>query len=260
MLINIAIASLMMLFITVLYVAGLSDVMFWIKAHAPTWRQWQALARVRKIGGVALLMFCLSIVEAFARAAACLLVRVFNKVVFAPYFSAVTLLVFSVAPGWAGGDFDGVLNAVYMIEKQAVRLVNGMAESTAAPGSAAKITTRAVGQPVFGDLDGDQQEDAVLFIVRESGGSGTFYYVAAAVVKNSHWQGTNAVFLGDRIVPHRIHIRNGIIIVSYAGRRMNQSFAAPATTEKTMCLTLSDRSLEVPASSEGCAKDMVPGK
>lgn len=175
------------------------------------------------------------------------------------YFAAAVLLFF-VQPGWAGTDFDCALNAVYIIEKQAVRLVNGMAESTAAPGSAAKITTRVVGQPVFGDLDGNQQEDAALFIVRESGGSGAFFYVAAAVVKNGHWQGTNAVFLGDRIIPRAIRIRNGILIVSYTDRGMNQSFAAPATTEETICLTLSDRSLEVLASSEGCAKDMAPGK
>lgn len=74
MLINIAISSLMMLFTTGLHVAGLSLVMVWIKAQAPNWRHRHAFARARKIGGVALLMFCLSIVEASAWAVVYLLV------------------------------------------------------------------------------------------------------------------------------------------------------------------------------------------
>lgn len=60
---------------------------------------------------------------------------------------------------------DGVLNVTYIIEKQEVRLIGGRAEVQGTPGSAIKITTAVFGEPVFGDLDGDSQDDdATVFI------------------------------------------------------------------------------------------------
>jgi hypothetical protein len=45
-----------------------------------------------------------------------------------------------------------------------------------------------------------------LLITHDPGGSGTFYYVAAAINVNKRYQGTNAVLLGDRIAPMDIGI------------------------------------------------------
>jgi hypothetical protein len=68
---------------------------------------------------------------------------------------------------------------------------------------------------VFGDLNEDGNEDAALFLVHQPGGSGTFYYIAAALNANGGFRGTNAVLLGDRIAPQTIEIRDGVVNRSY---------------------------------------------
>ncbi|MFA6365545.1 MAG: hypothetical protein WCW78_04075, partial [Candidatus Paceibacterota bacterium] len=109
------------------------------------------------------------------------------------------------------------LNATYVIEGQSVTLVNGKAEVDIAPGSVTKIVTTVFGGPVRGDLNGDGKEDMALMLVQNPGGSGTFYYVAAAI-NNDGVKGTNAILLGDRIAPQNISIKNGQIMANYADR------------------------------------------
>jgi hypothetical protein len=117
------------------------------------------------------------------------------------------------------------LNATYVIENQSVTLVNGKTESSAAPGSATKITTTIFGQPVSGDLNGDGKADAAVIIVQNPGGSGTFYYAAAAIDTGHGTKGTNAILLGDRIAPQNIQVTNGEIIANYADRNPGEPFA-----------------------------------
>jgi len=150
-------------------------------------------------------------------------------------------------PAYAGPpdrNLDGVLNATYFIEKQEVRLIGGRSEVQAAPGSAAKITTAVFGQPVCGDLNGDGRDDAALILVYDPGGSGTFYFVAAAIAQNGGYQGTNAVLLGDRILPRTIQVQNGMIVADYLDRRTDKPMAATPSIVKTMYLTLKAGRLE----------------
>ncbi|UCG04766.1 MAG: hypothetical protein JSV83_12625 [Desulfobacterales bacterium] len=155
------------------------------------------------------------------------------------------LLVFPVHADPSEGALGGVLNATYLIEKQAVPLVNGRAEFQAAPGSAIKVSTEVFGKPTYGDLNHDGRDDAALFLVHDPGGSGTFYYVAAAIATNDSYRGTNAVLLGDRIFPRTIHIRNGVIVVEFDDRNPDQPMAAAPSIGKTKYLTLKEGHLEV---------------
>lgn len=133
------------------------------------------------------------------------------------------------------------LNTTYTFEgQQAVRLVNGKEEAELAPGSAEKMITKVFGEPVSGDLNGDGKADAALFLVQTTGGTGTFYYVAAAINKGGATgnaaQGTNAVFLGDRITPGNIEIKDGQIIASYADRKLGEPVAATPSVSMTKYL------------------------
>jgi hypothetical protein len=47
------------------------------------------------------------------------------------------------------------LDATYLIQGVAVRLMDGRCEFPAAPGSATMIRTSVFGKPVYGDIDGD---------------------------------------------------------------------------------------------------------
>ena len=117
------------------------------------------------------------------------------------------------------------LNATYTIDEQPVKLTEGKSEVEAEPGSAIKIITAIFGEPVIGDLNGDGKDDAAMFIVENPGGTGTFYYAAAALNTPAGAQGTNAIFLGDRIAPQNIEIKDGQIIANYADRKQDEPMA-----------------------------------
>ena len=111
------------------------------------------------------------------------------------------------------------LNTTYNIDGKFITLVNGVSEMDIASGSVEKMTTTVFGEPVRGDINADGQSDAALMLVQNSGGSGTFYYVAAAINGGDRAIGTNAIFLGDRIAPQNISIASGTILVNYADRK-----------------------------------------
>ena len=138
----------------------------------------------------------------------------------------------SAGPGFGPGD------ATYRIEGHEVHLTDGLAEVQAAPGSATKVRTAVFGEPAHGDLNGDGVDDAALFLVHEPGGSGTFFYVAAALRLNGGYRGTDAVLLGDRVAPQTITVRNGVALANYADRRPDEPMAAAPTVAFTKYLVL----------------------
>jgi len=132
------------------------------------------------------------------------------------------------------------LNATYTIEGTTIQLVHGRAEQPAAPGSATKVTTIIFGEPVTGDLDGDSLPDAALLLLHAPGGSGAFYYAAALLGAQGSSRGTNAVWLGDRVSPQTIEIKNGVLAASYADRLEGESMSTPPHIGKTTYMTLQD--------------------
>lgn len=118
------------------------------------------------------------------------------------------------------------LNATYTIDGEPLTLIDGVSEVEAAPGSAIKATTKIFGVPTRGDLDGDGREDAALTLIDSPGGTGTFFYVVAALNKPEGAKGTNAIFLGDRIAPQTLEIRNGLAIINYADRKPDEPMTA----------------------------------
>lgn len=133
--------------------------------------------------------------------------------------------------------------ACYVIEKQKVCLSKGRFEVVAAPESASKIKTMIFGEPVYGDLYGNGHNDAAIFLVQNSGGSGNFYYVAAAINKNGAFTGTNAVFLGDRIAPQHIEIRHGLIIANYAERKTDKPMTTSPFIGVSRCFAVKGNAL-----------------
>jgi hypothetical protein len=130
------------------------------------------------------------------------------------------------------------LNAAYVVDGQALRLRAGRHEVQAARSSAAMRTTRIFGKPAFGDLDDDGRPDAVLLLVQHSGGSGSFFYVAAALNRSDGYHGTNAVLLGDRIAPQGIAVRHGVVMANFANRRADEPMTAAPSIAKTTYLTV----------------------
>lgn len=117
-------------------------------------------------------------------------------------------------------------NATYIINDAPVTLVNGQAEVATVSQSSSKTITKYFGNEAVGDLNGDGQADVVFILTQNSGGSGTFYYVVAALKTANGYQGINAVILGDRISPQTTEIKNGEVVVNYADRKPSEPFSA----------------------------------
>jgi hypothetical protein len=117
-------------------------------------------------------------------------------------------------------------NASYSVESKTVPLIAGEASLEIVPGSASKAITQIFGAPTTGDLNGDGKIDAAVMLTQNSGGSGTFYYVAAAINTGKATQGTNAILLGDRIAPQTLEVRGGQIIANYADRKPGEPMSA----------------------------------
>jgi hypothetical protein len=81
--------------------------------------------------------------------------------------------------------------------------------------------------PVAGDLDGDGDEDAIVIIATEQGGSGTFYFVAVAEFDGGGYTGSAGVLLGDRIAPQRVTFADGVVTVDYSERRRGEPMSTP---------------------------------
>jgi hypothetical protein len=121
------------------------------------------------------------------------------------------------------------LNASYPFEggDTIVQLVNGRAQTPVAPGSGAVVQTAIWGEPNIADFSGDGRDDAALILIQDSGGSGTFYYLAVAIREGDGFRGVDSVFLGDRIDPQRIDISGNRITVRYLDRKTGSAMSVP---------------------------------
>jgi len=139
-------------------------------------------------------------------------------------------------------------DAEYVIDGQHIKLTNGEAESEAAPGSASKIVTKYFGNDLKTDLNGDGREDIVFLLTQNPGGSGTFYYVVAALNTERGYVGSDGYLLGDRIAPQTINVspnpnQKGVIVANYADREVGQPMTASPTIGKSAYLKLDTTSM-----------------
>lgn len=115
-------------------------------------------------------------------------------------------------------------NTAYIIEGQKIQLKNGLAEVAAS--GAGQTAYQYFGNEVSGDFNGDGTADKAFLLSVNTGGSGTFYYIVAALKTEQGFIGTNAVFLGDRIAPQTSEFKDGKIIVNFAERKSGELMSA----------------------------------
>lgn len=118
-----------------------------------------------------------------------------------------------------------VLNLTFVIDGEEYKLENGLAAKVATPESSFAMTLRVFGEPVYGDLDKDGDEDAALWLQHEPGGSGTFYYGALAMKDGAGYKATDTLFLGDRIAPQTLNIMEGRAVYNFAERRADEAYS-----------------------------------
>ena len=141
--------------------------------------------------------------------------------------------------GKSAGE-DSYKDLTYMIEGKPVQLRDGYAEENppvgGALGSASKTITRYFGNEAVGDIDGDGVADVAFLLTQEGGGSGTFFYAAAALRKGDGYLSVDATIVGDRVAPQTTEIRDGLVIVNYAERKAGEPMTARPSMGKSLYL------------------------
>lgn len=130
-----------------------------------------------------------------------------------------------------------------VLDGQSVTLANGYAETMVGNDSSVKMVTRYFGNEARGDLNADGKDDVAYLVTQDGGGTGTFYYIVVAVGSDMGYHGTNAIFLGDRIAPQSTEIREGKVLVNFADRKPEESFATLPSVGVSLSFLLRDGSL-----------------
>ncbi|MDX9864210.1 MAG: META domain-containing protein [Anaerolineaceae bacterium] len=113
-------------------------------------------------------------------------------------------------------DLNKLENTTYQgIYEEAVPLTDGVYEGEpVTEGSALRPLVTLIPEIVaFGDLNGDGVEDAVVVLTENSGGSGSFVYLAAVVNDMGVLKNIATLLLGDRVFPSQITIADQQIVV-----------------------------------------------
>lgn len=146
------------------------------------------------------------------------------------------------------GEKINYTDATYTINGEKVTLKDGFSE-VIVPSSATKKITRYFGNEVKHDLNDDGLEDIVFLLTQETGGSGTFFYVVAALNTSNGYIGSDALFLGDRIAPQTTHMdegsgRQNVIVVNYVVRLPGEPFTVRPSLGKSMWIKLDPSTMQ----------------
>ncbi len=160
-------------------------------------------------------------------------------------FYAFNAYIYNEKQAPAASDYK---DAAYRIENESVQLKDGIAEVEAAPGSASMIVTRYFGNDYETDLNDDGRVDTVFLVTQETGGSGVFYYVVAALNTERGYIGSDGYLLGDRIAPQTIEaspnpVHKNVIVANYADLDSGEAMTDEPSVGKSAYLKLDPASM-----------------
>ena len=146
--------------------------------------------------------------------------------------TAIAILLILIGITWIGEkpserSVANLHDDTYTISGMKFTLKHGYSE-VGDIGIAAKTITRYYGKDAIGDVNNDGRADLVFLITQEFGGSDKFFYLVARLDLPSGRVGTQALYLGELIVPQKISIDSrGIVLVNYLDRKEGESFTDP---------------------------------
>lgn len=155
-------------------------------------------------------------------------------------FYALNSYIYNEKQADTAADFR---DAEYRIDGTPVQLEGGVAETEAAPGSASKIITLYFGNEYMTDLDNDGRQDIVFLLTQETGGSGLYYYVVAALNTERGYIGSDGYLLGDRIAPQSIGTspnprHKDVVVANYVDRAEGEPMTEQPSVGKSAYLKL----------------------
>jgi len=126
---------------------------------------------------------------------------------------------------------DALKNATYQgIYNEPVTLADGKFKGEPfVEGGASRPTVTFIDEfNAFGDLNGDGTNDAAVLLAENSGGSGTFIYLAAVVNQSGTPVNVATQFLEDRAQPKSVAIESSQIIITMATHAAEDPMCCPS--------------------------------
>jgi len=101
------------------------------------------------------------------------------------------------------------------------------------------------GNELITDLNNDGQDDVVFLVTHAPGGSGTFFYVVAALASEEGYVGSDGYLLGDRIAPQSTHSSQNprhinAIVVNYVDRNPGEPMTTDPSLGKSVYLKIDE--------------------
>ncbi len=146
---------------------------------------------------------------------------------------------------WPALNLEQLRNAEYRTEFAAgkpVRLAGGVWHEQVTLDSAPGITVALADLAAFGDLDHDGETDAAVVLAVNTGGSGTFHYLAALLNREGKPLFADAILLGDRVRVKGVWIHDALVIVEMTAHGSQDPFCCP-TQELTRTYRLKGTAL-----------------
>jgi heat shock protein HslJ len=144
-----------------------------------------------------------------------------------------TLLVFQVDPFSKSEIFtrEELANTSYLNEfaqTGVVQLVNGQYREPIAEDSATELIVMLTNHTAFGDVAGDNAENAIVVLVSQPGGSGSFYDLAVVHKQDEALTNMASIRLGDRVQIKNMWVENGDIVVEMLTQGPDDPMCCPS--------------------------------
>lgn len=108
---------------------------------------------------------------------------------------------------------------------------------------------RYFGNELFTDINNDGRDDVVFLVTHDAGGTGTYFYVVAALSTEVGYVGSEGYLLGDRIAPQTTVVsqdpqHHNVIVVNYADRAAGEPMTTAPSVGKSAYLKLDIDSMQ----------------
>ncbi|MCB0016144.1 MAG: META domain-containing protein [Anaerolineales bacterium] len=115
-----------------------------------------------------------------------------------------------------------------------VTLADGLYEGEPfVEGGASKPTVTLFPMTALGDLNNNGVDDAAVLLVENSGGTGSFVYLAAVLNSEGTPENVSTLLLGDRVSPESVMIAHGEIVVEAETHAEDDPLCCPSLKTRT---------------------------
>jgi hypothetical protein len=118
---------------------------------------------------------------------------------------------------------------------ETIQLVNGRYEGEPfVAGGTSRPTVTRLPLVAFGDLNGDGVDDAAVLLVENSGGSGSFVFLAAVINQGGSPENVSTILLGDRVELQWLAISDGQIVAEIVTHSDSDPLCCPSLVRRNI--------------------------